>query len=64
MRRMYVGWIILVLLAVVLAACGGETTGEQTDATNGELPATAEGPLIRVGSKDFPEQFILGEMYA
>ncbi len=64
MRRMYVGWIILVLLAVVLAACGGETTGEQTDATNGELPATAERPLIRVGSKDFPEQFILGEMYA
>lgn len=39
---------IVVLLALVLSACGG---GEQTT-------------VIRVGSKDFPEQLVLGEMYA
>lgn len=46
-------WIALTLLAVlslVLSGC---------------IPATGgQGTLIRVGSKDFTEQFILGHMYA
>ncbi|MEM8804613.1 MAG: glycine betaine ABC transporter substrate-binding protein [Cyanobacteria bacterium P01_G01_bin.38] len=45
--------ISVALSAVV--ACGGGGTSE---------PAGDSGQLIKVGSKDFTEQFILGEMYA
>ena len=46
-------WIhLFILVAVLLASCGGQggDTGQNT--------------TIRVASKDFTEQFILGEMYA
>ena len=39
---------VFILASVVLSACG----------------SAAKEPVIRVGSKDFTEQFILGEMYA
>lgn len=44
--------LVALLTTVTVIACGG-------DANN----SSASGP-IRVGSKDFTEQFILGEMYA
>jgi glycine betaine/choline ABC-type transport system substrate-binding protein len=62
--------VVLVLLAAVtLAACGGDDDSGSGDSggTTGELiernPATADTE-ITVGSKNFTEQFILGEIYA
>src|SRR4051812_49442643 len=48
----------LVLIALVLAGCGGDDKGSGGDQT--KKPA---GPLITIGTKNFPEQFILGELY-
>jgi glycine betaine/choline ABC-type transport system substrate-binding protein len=62
--------VVLVLLAAVtLAACGGDDDSGSGDSggTTGELiernPANADTE-ITVGSKNFTEQFILGEIYA
>ncbi|WP_416669037.1 glycine betaine ABC transporter substrate-binding protein [Egbenema bharatensis] len=49
-RRLFVLPLLALLTATVLIACGGGSG--------------AAGDTIRVGSKDFPEQFIIGEMYA
>jgi glycine betaine/choline ABC-type transport system substrate-binding protein len=54
--------------ALLLAACGGDDSGSgDTGGTTGELiernPANADTE-ITVGSKNFTEQFILGEIYA
>ena len=45
-------------LAIVLAACGGE------DGDRGESGAARDAPVITIGTKNFTEQFILGELYA
>src|SRR3954454_3425454 len=48
----------LVLIALVLAGCGGDDKG------SGDGQATTpSGPLITIGTKNFPEQFVLGELY-
>ena len=54
--------------ALLLAACGDDDSGSgDTGGTTGELiernPANADAE-ITVGSKNFTEQFILGEIYA
>lgn len=55
-RRLFLLPVLALLTASILIACaGGGTTGSGTDST---------GSTIRVGSKDFTEQFIIGEMYA
>jgi osmoprotectant transport system substrate-binding protein len=45
---------VLVALALVTSACGDDGPGD----------GTIEGPTIRVGSTDFGEQVILGEIFA
>ena len=40
--------LLLAALVLSLAACGGKT----------------EGPVVKVGSKDFTESLIVGEIYA
>ena len=76
MKRVRVGiaTVLLVLIVPILAACGGETAtsvpatsgsgGAATAATAVPGANTAKGGVIKVGSKDFTEQFIIGEMYA
>jgi len=54
MRRFFVLWLLAVLTAVTVISCSG---GNSNNAGNA-------GGVIKVGSKDFTEQFILGEMYA
>ncbi len=61
--------LVLLVMMLVLAACGGDTTPPASPAPttaggSGSGENTASGTTINVGSKDFIEQFILGEMYA
>ena len=49
-RRKIRSLSVFAALSLALTACGGS--------------ATPQAPVIRVGSKDFTEQFIIGEMYA
>jgi osmoprotectant transport system substrate-binding protein len=63
-KQKFVMWAALVVLGLVLVACGG---GEPDSAGGGEETsgeAAATDTPIEVGSKDFVEQFILGNMYA
>jgi osmoprotectant transport system substrate-binding protein len=45
------------VLALLLAGCGGGS------GSKGETGPQPSGPLITIGTKNFPEQFILGELY-
>jgi osmoprotectant transport system substrate-binding protein len=59
-------FVLLVSLALlgIAAACGGDGGNESG---NGEEPGALPGegkPPVVLGTKDFPEQFILGELYA
>ena len=47
----------LLLAAALLTGCGG-------DKAPAESSAKREAPVVRLGTKDFSEQFILGELYA
>jgi len=65
---------ITVLAALVLAACGSEgggggggqpaQGGEQAPGQEIKPIASAKGKSVTVGSKNFDEQFVLGEIYA
>jgi osmoprotectant transport system substrate-binding protein len=46
-----------IALALALAGCGGD---ERPSAST----ATGDAPTLRIGTKNFTEQFILGELYA
>ena len=66
-------WLTLILSALVLslAACGGDDDEEDTAATTTEAAATTEettggdktAATVVIGTKNFTEQFILGELY-
>jgi glycine betaine/choline ABC-type transport system substrate-binding protein len=67
--------LVVLALAVAVAACGsdsskdqqGGSTGASTDAGGGKLiqkNSANSGKTVTVGSKNFPEQFILGEIYS
>ncbi len=69
--RMAMLLLALVLVFPLLAACGtSDATTAPTSGTGGTAPTSGSaGPppantTIRVGSKDFTEQFLIGEMYA
>ena len=55
---------LALMLAVVLAACGNSGGGGQGGGGGGEGGGNPDGPKVVVGSKNFTEQFILGELYA
>lgn len=63
MARRSVGLGMLVMM-LVLAACGGGTPPSAGGGEAGGSEGAASGTTISVGSKDFIEAFILGEMYA
>jgi osmoprotectant transport system substrate-binding protein len=52
----------LVIVAMLLAGCGGDD-GEAGKSTVSTTAQKASGPLVTIGTKNFPEQFILGELY-
>jgi glycine betaine/choline ABC-type transport system substrate-binding protein len=68
--RLLFALAVAAILALGIAACGGDDDDEG-DGDGGEASATAiesnpdnEGVELTIGSKNFDEQFILGEIYA
>jgi osmoprotectant transport system substrate-binding protein len=57
LRRIAPGLLAALLAALVLGACGGGTATSGTTA-RGDEPAP-----LRIGTKNFAEQFLLGELY-
>jgi osmoprotectant transport system substrate-binding protein len=60
-------WLLLLLamLALATVGCGGddeEAEGTQATEDGGALPGEGKPP-VTLGTKDFPEEFILGELY-
>lgn len=57
--------LAVMAVAAALGACGGSGDGGDTVAT-ATTPAVKQepGPPIRIGTKDFTEEFILGELYS
>jgi osmoprotectant transport system substrate-binding protein len=51
------------LWAALLGGCGGDGSGAGDDGSADALPGDGK-PAVTIGTKDFPEQFILGELYA
>ncbi|MEA2222478.1 MAG: osmoprotectant transport system substrate-binding protein [Solirubrobacteraceae bacterium] len=51
---------LLAAFVLVLAGCGGGNDGDTSTGTRAGPP---KGPPIRIGSKNFTEQTILGELY-
>src|SRR3954453_11653682 len=63
-HRMW-GLVLALACAVVIGACGGD---DQRSAANrsgasGDQPGAGK-PAVRLGTKNFTEQFVLGELYA
>jgi osmoprotectant transport system substrate-binding protein len=54
-------WLVVALAALVIAGCGGGGGGGSS--SNTQTTTTAAKPQITIGTKNFPEQFILGELY-
>jgi osmoprotectant transport system substrate-binding protein len=56
---------LLTALLVAVAGCGGDDEGAATagSATSGAQPGEGKPPLT-IGTKDFAEEYILGELYA
>ncbi|MBD2103683.1 glycine betaine ABC transporter substrate-binding protein [Leptolyngbya sp. FACHB-261] len=62
-RGFLVPLLALVTAVTVIACSSGGSTGGASPEAGSSSGAAASGP-VRVASKDFTEQFILGEMYA
>ncbi len=58
-------WITLILSALILsvAGCGGDDNSASSDTTGGS-GADKSAATVTIGTKDFTEEFILGELYA
>jgi osmoprotectant transport system substrate-binding protein len=50
-------------LTIALAACGSDSSSDKTSTTSAALPGKGK-PAVTIGDKNFPEQYILGELYA
>jgi osmoprotectant transport system substrate-binding protein len=56
--------LVLAALALFLAACGGSSGNASSGpSTAADQPGTGK-PAITIGTKDFTEEFVLGELYA
>ena len=61
----------LVALALVVAACGGSSGGSKSSSSSSAGASSAASaqpgkgkPAVTIGTKDFTEEFVLGELYA
>jgi osmoprotectant transport system substrate-binding protein len=58
-------WLTAALAALLLAlsGCGGDDGGGSGSDAKKQTTTTPAAPQITIGTKNFPEQFILGELY-
>jgi osmoprotectant transport system substrate-binding protein len=70
-RKFQTSLLMLLLLAVLavfgLAACGGDdddsaSSGDQKSSSSSDQPGKGK-PAVTLGTKDFTEEFVLGELY-
>ena len=62
MRRALVG--VLLALALAIGGCGGGDGGSGDATTSSTSGDAAAGPPLRMGTKNFPEAVLLGELYS
>jgi osmoprotectant transport system substrate-binding protein len=66
-RRLLGLLVVMSALILTTAACGGDDDDEGaaagTETTPAETQAAGEKPTVIVGTKNFPEQYVLGELY-
>jgi osmoprotectant transport system substrate-binding protein len=58
---------IVALVALVAAGCGSDDSSSSDTGSSSQASADQPGkgkPALTIGTKDFPEEFILGELYA
>jgi osmoprotectant transport system substrate-binding protein len=69
MNRTCLGICLVLVFALMISACASKpaantASGSKTSETTEVTKETKQKPTIKVGSKNFTEQYILGEMYA
>lgn len=65
LSRKFWGISLVFILSLMTAACGGNTTSTApAEKASENAGAKTDKPTIKIGSKNFTEQYILGEMYA
>jgi osmoprotectant transport system substrate-binding protein len=57
------GALLVLVLTLAAAACGGDDNAAPTTTEAAALPGKGK-PTLVLGTKDFPEEYILGELYA
>jgi osmoprotectant transport system substrate-binding protein len=59
---------VLAALALLVAGCGGSDTSSTSSSSGGSSAASSQPgkgkPAITIGTKDFTEEFVLGQLYA
>ena len=60
--------LVLAAVSMMLAACGGSSSSGSSSSSSGSSSANAQPgkgkPAITIGTKDFTEEFVLGQLYA
>jgi osmoprotectant transport system substrate-binding protein len=62
-RRLLGLLAVMSFLILAVAACGGDDDDESSDTTATETTGGDGGGAVTIGTKDFTEQFVLGELY-
>jgi osmoprotectant transport system substrate-binding protein len=55
--------ILGILAALILTACGSSSSSSSSASSSASTPATSGGKSLTLGTKDFTEEFVLGELY-
>jgi osmoprotectant transport system substrate-binding protein len=64
--KLVVGLVLVLALGVTAAACGGDDEGGGGGSSSGSSQSDKPGegkPAVTIGTKDFTEEFVLGELY-
>jgi osmoprotectant transport system substrate-binding protein len=61
----FAGLLVAVLAALVLAGCGSSSSNSSASSTTASTggASSGSGKSLTLGTKDFPEEFIIGQLY-